>query len=329
MEIPSSCPLCDAIEVSDTRARQMFERRAINGFEWFLFECDRCGTYRVEQDWLADETRDGSRTIPLQTALHLSYLARRTKGSKALTITSANCQELVRGAPPTPTGAEFFDRVIDFLASASPFPGVATRPAPLRSYAAHVHMPTAAFVGTANLLSDEKTLRWKDDSLAKASLELLPEGWRRAEVARRKGPLGNRAFVAMWFSDAVKEAYTQGIKSALIDAGYAPPFRVDDPEHDRAHAEPDYRPRVDDRILAELRRARFVIVDVTGARDSVFFEAGYAEALGLPMIWCCHESEKNNMAFDTRQHAHILWKDPADLKQRLADRLESMGLVRR
>ena len=72
-------------------------------------------------------------------------------------------------------------------------------------------MPTAAFLGIANLLNEEKVLRWKSQNEPSASLELLPEGWRRAEIARRRGPFGSRAFVAMWFSDEVKDAYEQGI----------------------------------------------------------------------------------------------------------------------
>jgi hypothetical protein len=179
------------------------------------------------------------------------------------------------------------------------------------------------------MLHTENVLEWADGNEATTSFVLKPEGWRRAEVVRRKGPLGNRAFVAMWFSSDVKEAYELGIKPALVAAGYAPPFRVDDAEHDSKHNDPDHRPRIDDRIIAELRRARFVVVDVTGARHSVYFEAGYAEALGLPLICCCRsDRQKEDMAFDTRQLPHILWTTPADLKQQLADRLERMGLVR-
>ena len=50
--------------------------------------------------------------------------------------------------------------------------------------------------------------------------------------------------------------------------------------------------KICDRILAESRLAQFVIADFTGQRSSVYFEAGFAIALGRPVIWTCHERER-------------------------------------
>ena len=41
------------------------------------------------------------------------------------------------------------------------------------------------------------------------------------------------------------------------------------------------------------------------------------------MIWTCRDTDIDDVHFDTRQYNHIVWKDAADLKKRLADRIEA------
>jgi hypothetical protein len=53
----------------------------------------------------------------------------------------------------------------------------------------------------------------------------------------------------------------------------------------------------------------------------VYFEAGYAMPLGLPVIWLCQEDDKNRVHFDTRQYNHIFWKDIEDLRTQLRNRI--------
>jgi hypothetical protein len=54
-------------------------------------------------------------------------------------------------------------------------------------------------------------------------------------------------------------------------------------------------------------------------------EAGFAEGLSTPVIWTCQEGHDEDMTFDTRQVGHIIWKDPADLKQKLEVRIRARG----
>ena len=44
-----------------------------------------------------------------------------------------------------------------------------------------------------------------------------------------------------------------------------------------------FNEKICDHIIAEIRRSRFLIADVTGHRAGVYFEAGYAMGLGLPV----------------------------------------------
>ena len=127
-----------------------------------------------------------------------------------------------------------------------------------------------------------------------------------------------RAFVAMWFDENMNGAYFEGIKPAIENCGYDP-IRVDQIEHTG---------KIDDRIIAELRRSRFVVADFTqgsgGARGGVYYEAGFAHALDIPVIFTCHKDCMKHLHFDTRQFVHIDWKDPEDLRGRLSLRINAV-----
>ena len=50
---------------------------------------------------------------------------------------------------------------------------------------------------------------------------------------------------------------------------------------------------IDDRLRVEIQSARFLIADLTHENRGAFWEAGYAEGLGKPVIYTCEESVFN------------------------------------
>lgn len=127
-----------------------------------------------------------------------------------------------------------------------------------------------------------------------------------------------RAFVAMWFDDSMDEAWQHGFEVAIQDAGYEP-VRIDQKEHVN---------RIDDEIVAEIRRSRFLVADFThgeeGARGGVYYEAGFAHGLNIPVIFCCRKAEFGSVHFDTRQYNHIVWETPEELHRRLLARISAV-----
>ena len=124
-----------------------------------------------------------------------------------------------------------------------------------------------------------------------------------------------QAFVAMWFSPGMDEVYDHGIKPAIREAGYKP-LRID--------RKLDVQ-KIDDAIIAEIRRSRFLVADFThgdeGVRGGVYFEAGFAMGLGIPVIFSCRNDMVTKLHFDTRQYAHIVWSTPEKLSFDLRDRI--------
>ncbi|MDO8721143.1 MAG: hypothetical protein Q7J31_02825 [Syntrophales bacterium] len=161
------------------------------------------------------------------------------------------------------------------------------------------------------------THRIKDSgAIDRVSIKIAPEGWAHLETLKRRVPDSAQCFVAMWFADDIKVVYDDIIAPAILDAGYKP-HRVDQREHNE---------KIDDEIIAQIRRSRFLLADFTGHRGGVYFEAGFAKGLNLEVIWTCRDDDLENLHFDIRQYNCITWS-PAqlpDFKKKIKNRIEAV-----
>lgn len=129
-----------------------------------------------------------------------------------------------------------------------------------------------------------------------------------------------QGFVARWFGEEMGPA-ASAIARGIEAAGFRPmDLQVED------HADD-----INDKIIAEIRRSRFMVADFTGPahagltlqRGGVYYEAGLARGLGLPVIWTCRRDQCNpeSLHFDVRQFAMIDWATEEELARRLRDRI--------
>jgi hypothetical protein len=148
---------------------------------------------------------------------------------------------------------------------------------------------------------------------------LSTAGWQRVEAIQKPNVDSKQAFIAMWFDDQMDAAYVQGIAGVEQDTGFKPlPIN-----------RKQFNDKICDQIIAEIRRSRFLIADVTGHRQGVYFEAGFAMGLGLSVIWTCRKDQIDECHFDTRQYNHITWETPEELREKLKDRiLATIGAAR-
>lgn len=145
-------------------------------------------------------------------------------------------------------------------------------------------------------------------------LAITAAGWEYIEEHQRAPSVGAQAFVAMSFSEDLSAAWMDGIKPGIVGAGYRP-FRVDVEPH---------LDRIDAKIIAEIRKSRFLVADVTAQRPGVYYEAGFAQGIDIPVFWCVREDDLKNVHFDTRQYNHIVWSSPQDLEEKLRDFIEAL-----
>ncbi len=147
---------------------------------------------------------------------------------------------------------------------------------------------------------------------------LTVEGYSHLEELERGATDSSQAFAAMWFDDSMENVWREGIKRGVEDAGYEA-LRIDRKE---------YADKIDDEIIAEIRRSRFVVADFThgddGARGGVYYEAGFARGLGIRVFFTCRKDVIEKVHFDTRQYNHIVWETPEELRRNLAKRIAAV-----
>lgn len=133
------------------------------------------------------------------------------------------------------------------------------------------------------------------------------------------------AFVAMWFDPDVSGIYSAAIAPAIEECGFRP-VRVDNVEHNND---------ITDEIIAGIKDSRFVVADMTGYRGGVYYEAGFAHGLGIPVIFTCRKdwfdgekdaegkTLKEKIHFDINHQNIIVWETEDYLKKRIVDRIRA------
>lgn len=115
-------------------------------------------------------------------------------------------------------------------------------------------------------------------------LSITTRGYQKIIDLEKYNKESNQCFVAMWFNDEMNQIYESSIKKAIefIAPGEDKPrfkaVKIDNIEHTND---------INDEIIAQIRRSRFMVCDLTGYRGGVYFEAGFAYGLGLDVIYTC------------------------------------------
>lgn len=131
---------------------------------------------------------------------------------------------------------------------------------------------------------------------------------------QKNSTASTQCFVAMSFAADMKET-REAIKDACRITGFQA-MLIDEAHYDSAQT-------INDAMIAEIKKSRFCISDFTHQRQNVYFEAGYALGLGIPVIYTCHANDMSSRHFDTRHFPHISYKSPEQLKRELINKIEA------
>lgn len=128
----------------------------------------------------------------------------------------------------------------------------------------------------------------------------------------------NKIFMAFHFTRDMKEEFEDTVKRAVTDAsnGKLEAVRV-------SSSTTEHNTKIDDELISMLKASKAVIADFTGQRNAVYYEAGYAMGMGIPVIWTCRKSDVDSLSFDTRQYPHIIWENEKDLYKQVSNRIKA------
>ena len=120
-----------------------------------------------------------------------------------------------------------------------------------------------------------------------------------------------QVFVVMPFASEFDDIYEAGIKPVVCESGFKC-VRADELEHNKGVLEVVYE---------QIKSAHLVVADMTGRNPNVYYEVGYAHALGKDVVLLTKRAEE--LPVDLRGFNHIVYEGRITvLRKRLAQRLK-------
>ena len=143
------------------------------------------------------------------------------------------------------------------------------------------------------------------------------DGIEYAEQLDAPNQNSKKIFMAFWFDEAkeLQNIFDNVVKPAIDNGGFLAE-RV-------SSSTTNLENKISDEIIGMIKSSRAVIADCTGNRTAVYYEAGFARGMRIPVIWTCRTGDFENICFDVSHDPFILWDDPVDLANKIVKRLKA------
>lgn len=268
------------------------------------YDCPRCGRFILTEEAKIDVPNlcnsDYKKSV-------LSHHIRRSQINNSCPEFYVKTVENILNNRELPNVFEKCDFILEWVGNHSAFAG--------NEVSLYPHfLELAAFSGSIN----EEEVIFCLQALSQAGLAsnhmdaLLPRkhskstltfnGWKRYDELKKGKLAYDKAFMAMKFKNEILTALLEDhFKPAVKQTGYEL-FRLDDkPEAGL----------IDIRMRQEIKTSKFIIADLTDDNLGAYWEAGFAEGLGKPVIYTCEERKFDTAIthFDVNHHLTIKWKE--------------------
>lgn len=288
-----NCPVCGffPIQLNDVSP----------GKDWCSARCPNCGDFKLTGNACSivevktKEVEDG--------AARLSHAIRKMQAGSSVPFLGVKDLERLIENTYLPNPQEQADNLLLWLGPRLKGLGdfAPYKPAELKAIIGAWH---EANVGklveeleSQKLVKTERNSTWEQPGLT-----LTFTGWGRYQELRRGITQSRRAFMAMPYNDLLLDRmYRECFKPAVQETGFEL-VRLD--EYPEAGV-------IDNRMRAQIRTARFLIAELTLANHGAYWEAGFGEGLGRPVIYTCEKKYFNEEKphFDTNHCQTVVWEE--------------------
>ena len=316
-----NCPICN-------------EKAKIDNLENSLKEikCPICGYVIIEHDLQSFLELNENEKAILKTYYYRLNLNNNYQDNKLdMALTKSNKNAFIQKIMAPKNIIEKINYVIKYIADNTKFYGSTVEIEPLNGHRLFfcrdeeeldnilLDIANRGYI-TKNSVK-VSTIKVIDHKKPPRRIVMTSEGLKYAETLQNRID-SQQCFVAMWFNNETEQLYEK-IKLAVTGTPnvdktspqYGASYqimKIDNKEH------VNYIPS---EIISEIKRSRFMITDLTGYRGGVYYEAGYAEGLGIPVILTCSEDwfedqkdadgniTRNGVHFDLRQKNILFWNN--------------------
>ncbi len=301
-----TCPIC--LNAYDTAA-------TFGTGTWgYRIKCPICGTFDLDRETYYDYLDAENPLAQNLSKLNRARIAHKIRTAQVLgptghpKLTSDFLERYIADGSPGPSPGQQAINAIKFIGAEIEKTGERIEQFPPSFF---------AIIGSANpdfaadILFDLKVQGLVDGyemngigeipQLISAKLTLA--GWEKYEAEKQGQISTNYGFMAMKFGDPALEPIVSSVIKPSIKSVL---------NYDVFDMRDVARAGVIDNIMrAQIRDAAFVIVDLTHDNAGAYWEAGYAEGLGKPVIYICEKSKFDSAKthFDTNHCTTVVWVD--------------------
>lgn len=264
-------------------------------------QCRNCGQFILTGT--AESTVQSAIAETPRLAAVIAHAMQRMQRSTKWPVVGSGTIERLKKEGTLPAPAEQAENFILWLGEAQDHPGI---PLEIEFALAPARIGAVDADGVRFILDAMEAdglVHARTDS-GGASISLSFEGWEGFDVLTRKASRGPRAFMAMAYGNSeLDEIYRLHFKPAVAATGFDL-FRLDE-------AAP--AGLIDALLRVEIRRSSFLVADLSDGNRGAYWEAGFAEGLGKPVIYTCEKSvfEDVGTHFDTSHMLTVSWDTDA------------------
>lgn len=306
----TNCTVCLSADGS-------LNRDPVDHLNRLRFDCSVCGSFLIDRDVIEDYLYDGSEQTTRRVRATLSHWIRLNQGNQPYPTLDTNVyQDVIDDNIRLPTPAQVALSILRYIGDHTQKTGEKLKSLP-PSFSAEIGATSREdAVELIRELEARGQLKFSGAITIGGrdafDIGLTLGGWEIYQSERTGGQTAGYGFLAMKFGVEPLENITQNhLKPAIKDLGYE---LVDM----RDIAVPG---NIDSIMRMRIRDADFVIADLSHNNLGAYWEAGYAEGLGKPVLYICDKKkfDEHGTHFDINHYTTVMWEpdEPEDFCKRL------------